>query len=188
VTAAGAGGGGVPDILVLGIGNLLLRDEGLGVHAVARLTERFDLPETVTVVDGGTTGLDLLDLMADRGHVIIVDAIAHGGEPGAIVRLADGEIPAFLQMKISPHQLGLADLLAVLRLMDQQPRALTLLGLQPEDMELGLELSSHLAGRIDALVDAVVEELVTLGVTAHVRENWVQGETLGRAPAPSAAS
>ncbi|MCB9948738.1 MAG: HyaD/HybD family hydrogenase maturation endopeptidase [Rhodospirillaceae bacterium] len=167
---AAATDGGAPDILVLGIGNVLLRDEGIGVHAVARLTERFDLPTTVAVVDGGTTGLDLLDLMAHRGHVIIVDAVAHDGAPGTVVRLTDGEIPAFLRMKLSPHQLGLADLLAVLRLTDEQPHGLTLLGLQPEDMELGLELSPRLASRIDTLVDAVAAELTALGVTVRTRD------------------
>ncbi len=151
-----------PDVLVLGVGNVLLRDEGLGVHAIRRLTERYILPEGVTVIDGGTSGLDLLDLIAGRDHLIIVDAVAHDGPPETMIRMVDGEIPAFLQTKISPHQLGLSDLLAVLQLTGDAPARITLFGLQPVDMGLGLELSAPLSARVDALVEAVASELSAL--------------------------
>ncbi len=151
------------DVLVLGVGNVLLRDEGLGVHAIRRLAERYRLPESVTVVDGGTSGLDLLDLIAGREQLIIVDAVAHDGPPETMIRMVDGEIPAFLQTKISPHQLGLSDLLAVLQLTGDAPSRITLFGLQPADMGLGLDLSAPLSARVDALVEAVASELSALG-------------------------
>ena len=167
-----------PNVLILGVGNLLLRDEGIGVHAVRRLTERYCLPDGVSVVDGGTSGLDLLDLIAGRAHLIIVDAVAHAGPPGAMVTLTDAEIPALLQTKISPHQLGLSDLLAVLQLTDESPDRVILFGMQPGDLSLGMDLSPALANRVDDLVDAVVAELASLGFAATARTRETSASSL----------
>ena len=173
------------DVLILGIGNILLRDEGIGVHAVRRLTERFEMPDGVAVVDGGTSGLDLLDMIAGRDHLIIVDAVAHGGPPGSMIRLAGDEIPAFLQTKISPHQLGLSDLLAVLKLTDEAPQTVALIGMQPDDLSLGLDLSRPLADRLQTMVEAIVAELASLGLKANDRADGIAArQQVGGPPAP----
>lgn len=151
-------------ILVLGVGNILLRDEGVGVRAVEALLARHVLPEGVEAIDGGTAGIDLLDLIAGRDHVILVDAVRGGRAPGGLVRLAGDEIPALSRARLSPHQLGLPEVLATLRLLGEAPGGLTLLGMEPADLDGGLDLSPEIAARLGDLVAMIVAELARLGV------------------------
>lgn len=160
------------NVLVLGAGNILLSDEGIGVRVVEALQQRHQLPEGVEVLDGGTCGMDLLDVIAGRDHLILVDAVDTGSPPGTIVRLKDNEIPAVFRTKSSPHQLGLQDVLALLRLLDSAPAHVTVIGVQPASLELGLELTSLIAARLDAMVKMVADELAALGMPAvHVRRS-----------------
>jgi hydrogenase maturation protease len=156
-------------VLVLGVGNTLLSDEGVGVRAVEALTQRWALPPEVEVVDGGTAGMDLLDIFADRSHVIIVDAVRTGGPPGTVIRLEGDQVPALFGTRISPHQLGLSDVLAALQILEMSPRSLVVLGIEPASLDLGLELSPRLAACLDTLVDQVLGELRTLGLEATPR-------------------
>ncbi|HRX71870.1 MAG: HyaD/HybD family hydrogenase maturation endopeptidase [Candidatus Competibacteraceae bacterium] len=150
-------------VIVLGVGNILLRDEGVGVRVVEALAERYDLPPEVEVVDGGTVGMDLLDTLAGCDHLLICDAVQTGAPPATVVKLADAEIPALFQARYSPHQLGLSEVLATLILMEEAPRAITLIGVVPADMELGAELSSEVASVVGEAVDMVAAELCALG-------------------------
>ncbi|MDH7488459.1 MAG: HyaD/HybD family hydrogenase maturation endopeptidase [Anaerolineae bacterium] len=170
--------------LVLGLGNILLRDEGVGVRAVQRLAERFAFSDDVQVLDGGTLGLDLLHYVEEADRVLIVDAVATGNPPGTLVRLSGDEVPAFLGIKISPHQMGLADLLAASRLRGRFPRELVLVGVEPEIVDTGLELSPSVAAQMDALLDRMLAELARWGVQPHARRRDAQAEnrlaTVGR--------
>ena len=157
-------------VLILGLGNILLGDEGLGVRAAERLAELYELPEGVDVVDGGTTGFDLIEVLADRDRVIVLDAVDDDAGPGALVRLDQSAIPVGWTTKQSHHQLGLGDVLAALTLLDLAPHAITVLGLVPVDLELGLALSPAVAAQLDTLVDAAVAELGGLGVTLVPRQ------------------
>ncbi|MCB1920782.1 MAG: HyaD/HybD family hydrogenase maturation endopeptidase [Candidatus Competibacteraceae bacterium] len=150
-------------VIVLGVGNILLRDEGVGVRVVEALAERYDLPPEVEVVDGGTVGMDLLDTLAGCDHLLICDAVQTGAPPATVVKLADAEIPALFQARYSPHQLGLSEVLATLILMEEAPRAITLIGVVPADMELGAELSPEVASVVDEAVEMAATELRTLG-------------------------
>lgn len=150
-------------VLVLGIGNILLGDEGIGVRVVEALEARYDLPDAVQVVDGGTAGMGLLDLIAGRDHVIIVDAVKTGAEPGTIVRLEGDAIPVGFRQRISPHSLGLGDVLAVLTMLDQAPEELVVIGIEPADLDFGVGLSPQIEAQLDPLVDAVIGELSRLG-------------------------
>ncbi|HYQ91467.1 MAG TPA: HyaD/HybD family hydrogenase maturation endopeptidase, partial [Candidatus Competibacteraceae bacterium] len=123
-------------VLVLGIGNTLLQDEGVGVHVVQALRHRYQIPAEIELLDGGTAGMSLLEDLMDKDHVIIIDAIHTGEPPGTMVRLEDEAVPVFLQQRISPHQLGLSEVLAALVLVDKKPRHLVLIGIVPERMEL----------------------------------------------------
>jgi len=152
------------DVVVLGLGNILLGDEGVGVRAVERLAARYTLALEVTVMDGGTAGMDMLDLLAGRDHVVVVDAVHAEGPPGTVVRLAGDDVPAFFRTRISPHQLGLSELLAALELMGESPGGLTLIGVVPEDLDGGLELTATVAGTVDTLVALTVAELDRLGL------------------------
>lgn len=157
------------NILVLGLGNILLGDEGVGVKAVQRINEAYSFFGTVEVLDGGTAGFDLLDTIADRDCVIIVDAVEGGLEPGEMVRLEDDAVPAYFRTLISPHQLGLAEVLALLKIMDEAPKKVILIGVQPKCLDLSLNLSDLIQTKLDALVDAVLRELKQLGVVATKR-------------------
>ncbi|MGZ8331160.1 MAG: HyaD/HybD family hydrogenase maturation endopeptidase [Rhodoplanes sp.] len=157
------------NVLVLGAGNILLSDEGIGVRVVEALQQRHQLPEGVEVLDGGTCGMDLLDVIAGRDHLILVDAVDTGSPPGRIVRLQDDEIPAVFRTKSSPHQLGLQDVLAMLRLLDQAPAHVTVIGVQPASLELGLELTPLIAGRLEVMLDMIKDELAVLSAASNKR-------------------
>jgi hydrogenase maturation protease len=153
-----------PSILVLGVGNILLTDEGLGVRAVERLAAAHDLPENVEVLDGGTLGLDLLPRLAGVDALLLVDAVKAGGKPGALVRLEGDAIQAALAVKMSVHQVGLQELLAVSAFQGTLPPQIVLWGMEPAEIDWGLELSGPVAARLDALAEAVAQELRTWGV------------------------
>ncbi|MEW5829771.1 MAG: HyaD/HybD family hydrogenase maturation endopeptidase [Chloroflexota bacterium] len=142
--------------LVLGVGNLLMSDEGFGVHAVERLVKSYKIPGEVQVLDGGTLGMDLLYYLEDARNLLLVDAIQADREPGYMLRLEDDRVPAFLSLKVSPHQVGVPDMLAAARLRGTTPDRIVLWGVQPEKIELGLELSAT----VEPLVDVVVEKII----------------------------
>jgi len=160
----------VKKTLVLGLGNILLGDEGVGVRVVERLQELYEFPQEVQVLDGGTLALDLLPYVEDADRLLVIDALKIDAEPGAIARLEGDEVPAFLSVKISPHQMGLADLLAVARLRDRLPEQLVLWGVQPAVMRPGLELSSPVAAQVEVLVEKVVAELSRWGIEPRLRK------------------
>jgi hydrogenase maturation protease len=157
------------NVLVLGAGNILLSDEGIGVRVIEALEDRYEVPESVEILDGGTCGMDLLDVIAGRDHLIIVDAVNTGSPPGTLVRLRDGEVPVAFRTKSSPHQLGLQDVLALLRLLGTAPGRVTVIGVQPGRLDLGLELSPLIAGRLEEMVGRVLAELAWSGSPAHPR-------------------
>ncbi len=156
----------MPKILILGVGNLLLSDEGVGVQVIQRLQERYRLPEDVQVLDGGTLGMDLLYYLEGVETLLIVDAVETGGPPGTLIRLAGGEVPAFLSVKLSPHQVGVPDMLFAAQLKGIEPRDIVLWGVQPGSLEIGLELSPAVAEQVDVLVAHLVAELADRGVVA----------------------
>jgi hydrogenase maturation protease len=151
-------------ILVLGIGNLVMTDDGIGVRVVQLIAERYRFPEQVTVLDGGTLGLDLLPQIEEARRLIIVDAVETGAPPGTLVRLSGEEIPLALETKLSPHQMGLKDLLTVSSLLGQAPEEMVLWGVQPESIEMELRLSAPVAAQLEPLVGKVLEELAAWGV------------------------
>jgi hydrogenase maturation protease len=153
--------------LVLGLGNVLLRDDGIGVWVADRLARRFELPGDVTVLEGGTLGLDLLPRLDGIERLLLIDAVALGRAPGTIVRLEGDEVPAALGVKISPHQIGLADLLATARLMGRDPPHLVLWGMKPGPLEPGTGFSPRVARALPRLLGSVLDELGRWGVSAR---------------------
>ena len=145
--------------LLLGVGNILLQDEGIGVRVIEEFERRYRAPDGLDILDGGTSGFDLLDHIANRTHLIIVDAVRTGDPPGTIIRLDGERVPAFFRNKITPHQLGISDVLAATILRDEQPEDIVLIGIVPETMDTGLELSAGIAAKVDTLIQMVLEEL-----------------------------
>ena len=143
-------------LLILGIGNILLTDEGVGVYAVQRLEQEYCFPEEVEVLDGGTSGIELLGYIRGRDQLIIIDAVASGQEPGTVIMVEDEDVPAFFSQRISPHQLGLSDLLAVAGLAGDLPPALVLFGVEPFELATGLGLSKDVAASMEKLLVNVV--------------------------------
>ncbi|HEY5512905.1 MAG TPA: HyaD/HybD family hydrogenase maturation endopeptidase [Geomonas sp.] len=151
-------------ILVLGIGNLVMSDDGIGVRVVQLIAERYRFPRHVTVLDGGTLGLDLLPSIENAQRLLIVDAVETGAAPGTLVRLSGEEIPLTLETKLSPHQMGLKDLLTVASLLDYAPVETVLWGVQPESIEMALLLSAPVQAQLEPLAGKVLEELAAWGV------------------------
>jgi hydrogenase maturation protease len=145
--------------VVLGLGNLLRRDEGLGIWALQRLADHHRLPASVRLLDGGTLGLDLISEVEGCASLVVVDAILAGAEPGTLVRLAGEEVPGAPGLRTSMHEVGLDDLLAVLRLSGSMPRRVVVLGVEPAETELGWGLSPAVEGGLDALVEAAAREV-----------------------------
>jgi hydrogenase maturation protease len=149
--------------VVLGIGNMLMTDEGIGVRVIEEIERRFRMPPGIEVIDGGTSGMELLDALDDLDHLIVVDAVRSGDPPGSLIRLVDDEVPALFQTRLSPHQLGLSDVLASLKLMDGFPRHLVLLGCEPQSLATALGLTPAVEARVEDLVQAVLAELEVIG-------------------------
>jgi len=152
-------------ITILGVGNLLFRDEGVGIHVVERLTERYSFPENVSLVDGGVLGLGLLAVIAETDHLIVVDAIRDHGTPGTLHRLEGDDVPKRLYAKNSLHQVDLLETLCVCPALDHEPETV-ILGVEPEDIEsMGLELTPAVEAAVEPLIQAVLQELGRFGVT-----------------------
>jgi hydrogenase maturation protease len=150
-------------VLVLGLGNVLLGDDGLGAAAVAQLERDYRVPGGVRLADGGTLGLALLDLLAEAEHVVLVDAVRTGRPPGTLVRLDGADVADAVRDRLSPHQVGVADLLDAARLIDSYPASVVLLGLVPESIDLAVTRSNAVAGGLDELTAAIVGEVQSLG-------------------------
>jgi hydrogenase maturation protease len=156
------------NVLILGIGNILLHDEGVGVRAIEELERCFSFPAEVELVDGGTCGLELRDIMCGRDLLLLIDAMRNGGVPGTPYRLEGDEVPAHFHTRISPHQLGISDLLATLSLTGSLPARMVLFGVEPGDLSTGLGLSPAVEAGLEKVVTAVGEELSGHGLQPGV--------------------
>ncbi len=149
--------------VVIGLGNPLMGDDGLGLVALERLRAEWRIPPDVELVDGGTWGMNLLPVIEDAGRVILIDAIHAGAAPGTPVRLERARLPRYLATKISPHQVDLRDVIALAELRGTLPEDTIALGLEPERVAFGDGLSETLSSRVDALVALVARELADRG-------------------------
>jgi hydrogenase maturation protease len=150
-------------LLVLGLGNVLLEDDGVGGAAVSLLLDRFESPTGVRVFDGGTLGLSLLPYLEAADAVILVDAIRSDSAPGTVIRLEGDEVGPAVASRLSPHQVGVADLLDGARWLGRYPGRVVLLGINPASMDLAVGLSPFVRASLPALVERVVDEARTLG-------------------------
>lgn len=144
--------------VVLGLGNILHADDGAGPHAISRLRADSRVPADVSLVEGGTLGLELLPYVWDCARLIVIDAVDVGEAPGTVVRMSGEELNS-LPGKSGVHQLGVSDLLVALRVMAQRQPAVVLLGVQPGNTDWSTALSSPVAAAMDSLVEAAIREL-----------------------------
>lgn len=150
-------------LLILGLGNVLCGDDGLGVAAVEEFTRTYHVPPGVRALDGGTLGLTLLTWVAEAEAVILVDAIRDDQPPGTLLRLAGDDVAPAVRDRLSVHQIGVADLLDGLRLVERLPPRLRLVGLVPATLELDFALSAVVRRRLPGLVRSIAREAAALG-------------------------
>jgi hydrogenase maturation protease len=154
------------NIAIFGIGNIILSDDGVGVHIINKLQDEYELPANVEIIDGGTKGLDLLPLFENRDKVLFIDAANFNKEPGTIGTIEGDNIPAFLGQKLSVHHIGIPDMLFAAKLMEITPPEMFLIGIQPKSMETSTELTETVKNNFEALLGKVLEKLKEWGINA----------------------
>jgi len=146
------------ETVVLGLGNVLHADDGAGAQVIKRLREDARVPRDVSLIEGGTLGLELLPYVWDCSRLIVIDAVDVGQAAGTLVRMSGEELNS-LPGNSNVHQLGVSDLLVALRMMAQRQPAVVLLGVQPGNTDWSTELSPAVSEAMDALAEAAIREL-----------------------------
>jgi len=155
--------------VVIGVGNPLMGDDGLGLAALTVLQTEWTFDPPVTLLDGGTWGMNLLPEMEDAERLLLLDAIKAGQAPGALIALENEAIPRLFATKLSPHEIDLREVLALAELRGTLPGHTVALGVQPERVEMGTALSPGVAAAVPRLVARAVEQLVRWGHRAERR-------------------
>ena len=171
--------GGAPRVLVLGIGNLLWADEGFGVRALEYLRDNYRFGDKVTLMDGGTQGIYLVQNIRDADILVVFDAVDYGLPGGALKRVEGDEVPKFLGCKkVSLHQTGFQEVLAMAEMLGDYPQHLLLVGVQPVELEdYGGSLRPAVKAQIQPAIDVALGYLSGLGVDAHRREQPLSVDT-----------
>jgi hydrogenase maturation protease len=158
------------DVLVLGIGNVLWADEGFGVRAVEALHAAFEFPAGVELMDGGTLGLNLYEPVATARRVLVLDAIDFSLPPGTLRVLRGDEVPAWGRTKLSPHQTGFNDVLALAQLNGREPEAIAAIGVQPVELsDFGGSLTGPVRARLPEAVALAAQEIAAWGFVGRAR-------------------
>jgi len=151
-------------ITVLGIGNTILSDEGLGVVAVETLRQRFDFDPPVELIDGGTIGIDLLYFIEDAELLLVLDAISGGGPPGTFYKFKGEEVRKYFRNKVSMHEIGFQEVLGLLELKGNKLKEIVVMGLEPKVIDMGTELSPEVMNNMEKLLDEALSQLREWGV------------------------
>ncbi|GAQ94650.1 hydrogenase maturation protease [Thermodesulfovibrio aggregans] len=152
------------DVCVIGVGNILMQDEGVGPKVAEILKKEYQFDPQIEIIDGGTLGLDLLPYIERFNKILLVDVVNFHKEPGFIKVLKGEEIPPYLKTKLSVHHVGVQDLIEVARLMGYMPEELVLVGIQPESIDLGLDLTPTLTVKLNELIEEVIKILQGWGI------------------------
>ena len=153
--------------VVLGLGNILNMDEGVGVHALKMLAAHLPDESDVEFIDGGTLGLNLLPLVEASSYLLLLDAVSAGREPGAVVELQRDEIPLYSGVKLSQHQATFQEVLGLASIRGKLPAALHLIGVQPADLSVGVGLSPVVAAAVPDVVARAVAKLSEWKLTSE---------------------
>jgi hydrogenase maturation protease len=158
-----------PSTVVLGLGNPLMGDDGLGLAVLDRLREEWNLPDTVELVDGGTWGMTLLPLIEDADRLVLIDAIRTGAAAGTVVQVEREHLPRYLSHKLSPHQIDLKEVLALAELRGTLPAETVAIGAEPGEVVLSTALTPALEDAVEPVLLAVVARLAGWGHECHRR-------------------
>jgi hydrogenase maturation protease len=144
-------------ILILGIGNILLKDEGIGVHVVGAM-QKMQLPEDVEICDGGTGGADLLDIIANRRKLIVIDTVDADVEPGTVLKMGANDLANENKESISLHEFGLVETLFAAAQLKCSPQEVVIFGVKPLEIDYGTEPTALLGGLIPRLINLALAE------------------------------
>jgi hydrogenase maturation protease len=159
------------NIAILGLGNILLQDEGVGVHIVSKLKQNYICNPAIKIIDGGTSGLDLIEYFEDNDKIIIIDAINLGKKPGHIYVFNNDEIEKFFTTNLSSHQVGLHDILSAVKLLQKEPSQIYLIGVQPASVETGLKLSDQVEKKLNKIFNLIFSKLKEWNVEVKLRDS-----------------
>ena len=162
------------EITVLGIGNIVLRDEGFGVRVVEYLDRHYVFPEQVQLVDGGTLGIELMQYVTDTKKLLVIDSINGGDVPGKVFRFHNDAVMEHFQDKLSAHEVGIQDVLAALSVTGRKIPEVVVIGAQPYDLEAGVELSVDMAALLEPMAEQALKELAAWGVVPTPREGDIE--------------
>jgi hydrogenase maturation protease len=152
---------------ILGIGNLIVGDEGFGVHAIRYLEENYEFPDNVEIKDGGTAGIYMSPFLEECDPVLVIDVVDIDAEPGSMHYYSSEDVKAGkISTRMSPHQLGLLEILEICKLRDAAPEVLEFYCVVPKTLETSTELSAVVAPRVKEISDIVLKRLAELGVKA----------------------
>jgi hydrogenase maturation protease len=155
-------------ITILGVGNILLTDEGVGVRVIQELEQNFSFPSNVTLYDGGTGGLSLLSIITKTDYLIILDSVLIGESPGTIVKFNFEDLPSGLTRKLSAHEIDIIEVLRVAEALGKRPPTVVI-GIQPKDISsYGTKLT--IENHIPKLIEVILDELKTLGIEATPKQ------------------
>ena len=147
---------------ILGLGNLLLCDEGFGVHFINHLTEKYDIPDYYSVLDGGTAGIMLAPFIEDVDILFVIDTVSIDAEPGSVHRFTDDDVRAGnIQFRMSPHQVGLLEILELCKLREKAPEKTEMITVVPGDLSLKIELSPTLMPKVEEVMD-ILQDLLAV--------------------------
>jgi len=149
--------------VVLGIGNTILSDEGLGVVAVERLRQMYTFEPEIELIDGGTIGIDLINFIEGTDRLLVLDAVLGGKEPGTLYHFEGEQVKKYFRNKVSMHEIGFQEVMALMDLREKAPREIVIMGIEPKFIELGTELSAEVEENMNKLLDMVVEKLSLWG-------------------------
>ena len=157
-------------ITIMGVGNILYRDEGVGIRAIERIEELYEFPDHVVPVDGGVLGVNLMGVISQADKLIVIDAVYNHGQPGDLHRLAGDQIPKRIVAKNSLHQVDMLEALTLCSAIDKNPETV-IVGIEPQDIEtLEVGLTPLIESRLDDLVEMALKEVVAFGGSYRRRD------------------
>ena len=159
------------EVTILGVGNVILRDEGFGVRVMEYLASHYDWPDTVQLVDGGTLGIELTQYVTGTEKLLVIDSINGHAAPGTKFRLHNEAIMEHFQDKLSAHEVGIQDVLALLTVTGHKIPDVVVIGAQPYDLEAGVELSDGMKALLPEVADEALAQLKAWGIDPVPREN-----------------
>ena len=159
------------EVTILGIGNIILRDEGFGVRVAEYLDKHYEFPESVQIVDGGTLGIELTQYVTGTEKLLVIDSINGGAEPGTTFRFHNDDVMEHFQDKLSAHEVGIQDVLGLLTVTGHKIPDVVVIGAQPYDVEAGVELSDGMMELLPQMVEQALAELKNWGIEPKKREH-----------------